>query len=1163
MRFCSSSNMNSIIDNLNDNYVVNHSILVGSISNLRLDKRQPHKSLLIDPDLKHPVYAMDTTVTCLVLKPENVLPFNVSNCKSLNIKHIFYLTSELDQPLVSVQLEKTSDDNTEFTVFILNIWTFCTYIMDALFFSTKFRDYSLYKNKRNVHRNLNKLMTDSIFIFDRLSYGLIHQLFYRYSNLYLTGGNKNMNHLLTSSEYQLSLKLHGMFKLSHDILSRVQSNKIPSNFYKVSSTTDDASLFSDYNHLKKDYPNVLDYGRTFKDYYESLDHEKTVIKDNNNLRRLKNDPNYQDKLRRYNQSLLLGLSLPNYLKKFKPSYSTLSTSNSRTHCYNQNLYNSLSTIISTPSISDPIQKSIHSHSATKNITDTSNKSSLVKQTTVTNIYFKSIKDIILNNLDTLEKGQLEIEELWFNMEKQFVTNQSLLRSSNRSIFNQCKEQLNLSFKKGILKRKFPSLYTYLNDVSYIYITYSIICSNYKHRSHINICVTVSQNIIYHIYKNKLKPRKDYKDISYRDFKNSVPLPDMIQLGWYFISLFCLDDLPYGPIFELRTRDVDKYLSLEHRPNYIMLNDNYIEWMMENRTVDPKNLPMISPPLPWSDTEYGGYLENSLLRDDLITGSALYHDHKNINRNKLYFAVNYLNNIKFNINTDLLDYLNSDGNILLETADETEKLDRHYLLALAESYKSCSFYLTTHADWRGRIYTQSFYLTYQGSDLNTALLEYSEGQYLTKDGLTSLYIYGASLYGLDKCNFEDRISWVLKNMDKIITMDIDFIRNASSPFTFASFCLVLKNISKNSKSLVKLPVFLDATCNGIQHISAIIQDIDLAKEVNLISDDKDDQIKDFYSKMVPIINKSLQDLGNKKLGFEIFKQIHLTRSDLKQAIMTLNYNVSLFGMKEQIGSQLGVEVTEKILEDNVGTPKKIFEYKGKESNGNSILLSEKHLFEIAKTVKKVIFSEHPILKEVYDYFKSVTKLLTSLNLPLIWFTPTGTTLIQKYKKAKSQKITVNNWNKVTSIRYVQYVDEINKVKQVNAIIPNIIHSLDASHLMCIIEDADRIGLKNVLSIHDCFGTHPNDLFKLNELVRENFIFLYSSSSFLKTFHNRLLQTIKDNNLKIIKKESPVVNGERVRYLVVSENSDQYFEIPLLPKRGKLNLELIRKSKYMIS
>ena len=101
---------------------------------------------------------------------------------------------------------------------------------------------------------------------------------------------------------------------------------------------------------------------------------------------------------------------------------------------------------------------------------------------------------------------------------------------------------------------------------------------------------------------------------------------MIQLGWYFISLSCLDDLPYGLIFELWTQDTDKYLSLEHHPNYLLLNENYKEWMMENRTVDPKNFPMISPPLAWSDSEYGGYLENRLIKEQIITRSALYHDH---------------------------------------------------------------------------------------------------------------------------------------------------------------------------------------------------------------------------------------------------------------------------------------------------------------------------------------------------------------------------------------------------------------------------------------------------------------------------------------------------------------------------------------------------------
>ena len=1167
MGMATASTVNSIIDKLNGIYVSNKYIIVGNISNLRIDKRQQHRSLINHPRSDLPVYAMDTSVTVLNLQPNDVLPFNVSNCKSMNVKNIFYISASagFDNNQGVVRLAKTPDDNTELTVFSLNIWTLITHISNALFFSTELSDlyYDDYGKKELKSRiELNKLMNDSLFIFSELSYNYIYHVFNKFSNIHLTGGNKNSNHLLTSSEYHLALRLRGMFKLSHESLSLSPSKKLPRNAYSVVSISDD-TLFSEYQDISKNHKDILECVSFFKDYYITSDAEKSEIRWDNMTRRLKNEPNYEEHLRRYRVNQNFNVPLPHHLRKFKPSYSTLATSNSMTNCSDQKLCNNLSTTISTPSIIYPIPKCIQNNPANNNITHLSNNTSLVNNLTVTNIYFKSIKDIILTNIDNLEKGQLEIEQLWFNMEKIFVTDQSLLRISNKVVLNHCNEQLNLSYQKGILKRKFPTLYTYLNDISNIYITYSIICSNYKHLSHINICVTVSQNIIYHIYKYKLKHRTDYKDISYTDFKNSILLPDKIQLGWYFISLFCLDDLPYGPIFELRTRDTDKYLSLEHRPNYLLLNENYKEWMMENRTIDPKNLPMISPPLAWSDSEYGGYLENRLIKEEIITGSALYHDHKIINREKLYLAVNYLNSIKFNINRDLLEYLNNteDGKILLETGNETENLDRYYLLTLAESYKSCSFYLTTNADWRGRIYTQSFYLTYQGSDINTALLEYSEGQYLTKDGLTSLYIYGASLYGLDKLNFEKRINWVLDNMEKIITMNIDFILKASSPFTFASFCLVLKQISQNSKTIVKIPVFLDATCNGIQHISAIIQDIDLAKEVNLLYDDKDDQIKDFYGKMIPIINNSLHDLGHTKLGFEIFKQIHLTRSDLKQAIMTLNYNVSLFGMKEQIGNQLGVEITEKILKDNGGTIKKHFDYKGKDNNGNIILLSEKHLFEIAKTVRKVIFSKHPVLKEVYDYFKSVTKLLVNLKLPIIWFTPTGTTLIQRYKKAKSQKITVNNWNKVTSIRYVQYVDETNKTKQVNAIIPNIIHSLDASHLMCIIEEANRIGLKNVLSIHDCFGTHPNDLFKLNELVRENFILLYSNSSFLKTFHNRLLQTIKDNNLKIIKK--PVVKGEPVKYLVVSENSDQYYEIPVLPKKGKLNLELIRKSKYMIS
>jgi len=44
---------------------------------------------------------------------------------------------------------------------------------------------------------------------------------------------------------------------------------------------------------------------------------------------------------------------------------------------------------------------------------------------------------------------------------------------------------------------------------------------------------------------------------------------------------------------------------------------------------------------------------------------------------------------------------------------------------------------------------------------------------------------------------------------------------------------MKELDKNPDYLVKLPVFLDATCSGIQHFAALLQDFELGSKVNLI------------------------------------------------------------------------------------------------------------------------------------------------------------------------------------------------------------------------------------------------------------------------------------------------------------------------------------------
>jgi len=78
---------------------------------------------------------------------------------------------------------------------------------------------------------------------------------------------------------------------------------------------------------------------------------------------------------------------------------------------------------------------------------------------------------------------------------------------------------------------------------------------------------------------------------------------------------------------------------------------------------------------------------------------------------------------------------------------------------------------------------------------------------------------------------------------------------------------------------------------------------------------------------------------------------------------------------------------------------------------------------------------------------------------------------------------------------EFENEINNRKQIQAIIPNIIHSLDASHLIKIINSVSRGHkdaryrvnyLKYIIPIHDCFGTLQNQLGLLEEMVKREYI-----------------------------------------------------------------------------
>lgn len=254
-------------------------------------------------------------------------------------------------------------------------------------------------------------------------------------------------------------------------------------------------------------------------------------------------------------------------------------------------------------------------------------------------------------------------------------------------------------------------------------------------------------------------------------------------------------------------------------------------------------------------------ESEEYQKDLVTGSQQ-HGHKFEYRNSfIYDCVNYLNNMKFSVNKELLNYLNSEGGYILDYY-KLHKI-KHYLnnlitLDIARTYKDEIFYLNVNLDWRGRIYTQSFYLDYQGNEFSLALLTLCGGERLTMVGMKNFYIYGANCYNEDNIQkkvFDERVKWVNRNLENIYSMKPEFILKAESPTLFAVFCLNMKKLRDNPQHPINIPVFLDATCSGIQHFAGMILDYDLAKEVNLLKSETGD-VKDFYKHSAPIINKAI-------------------------------------------------------------------------------------------------------------------------------------------------------------------------------------------------------------------------------------------------------------------------------------------------------------------
>ena len=531
-------------------------------------------------------------------------------------------------------------------------------------------------------------------------------------------------------------------------------------------------------------------------------------------------------------------------------------------------------------------------------------------------------------------------------------------------------------------------------------------------------------------------------------------------------------------------------------------------------------PMLCEPNDWTQDTSGGYLTNELRRLTSLVRSSIPKKRCLLLRESQALAMlNRLQRVPYRINSRILEIANfcmerriSVGKFRAEeptppppkpepweTAPDEEKLayrrartqieDRNSALAqknyrtaeavfVANKYREEVFWIPWSFDFRGRCYPIPTSLSPQGTDFDKSLIYFQEEGDVNEWWLA---FQVATTYGLDKAPLQDRIDWTRNNHDLIdlIASDpegtVDEWSQAEEPWCFLAAALEYSQcVIHKTKKTSGLPVSVDATCSGLQHLSALALDKTAAEMVNVVPTEKpSDGYAIVAEKAKEILPKHLHPLMNRKLT--------------KRTVMTTPYGVTENSARDYIRQEL----------------------KGVELERGELQAIVKAVYRFA--VREVFAG--PCASMAFIQKTAGTKIKEGSNT-LEWFTPSGFHVIQEYRKNESQPVStkllgqrVQTWlNKEWEERQI----DLNKAR--TAASPNLIHSLDASLLHLVFANWEY----PFTVIHDCVLGRSCDMDQMGKQIRDKFVEIYSQpvlQQWAESLGVEFDETVMQNTLNI--------------------------------------------------
>jgi DNA-dependent RNA polymerase len=401
-------------------------------------------------------------------------------------------------------------------------------------------------------------------------------------------------------------------------------------------------------------------------------------------------------------------------------------------------------------------------------------------------------------------------------------------------------------------------------------------------------------------------------------------------------------------------------------------------------------------------------------------------------------------------------------------------------SIARGLEEQPFWLDYQCDFRGRIYSLQ-YLNYYREDHVRALFNFANGLKLGPLGLSWLAVHCANCEGsTEKKSYPARREWVENNKATIKKIAADphgsfkIWREAEKPFQYVAACIELDAAWKNPKGFYShIPVSFDGSANGLQHLSILSLDEDAARRVNVIPRNEP---QDIYTDIFRLTRATVaadaadnvKEARRWRKRFDVLGDSK-TRKIVKRPVMTYAYSATPRGMTNQI-----LEAYDEVGDDE---------------------LDYKNAWYLAKTIRN---ETEQLLKgpaRIMKYLRDLAQHCHKDNRFLKYTTTSSFPFVNAYLKPNVKRIKLRSrrGKGVVAVDYkvaVGWKPEIRKIKAMNSAAPNLVHAMDAAHLvLTVILAMEIFKINDILTVHDCYACHAAVADNLHNAIRKSLVWVH--------------------------------------------------------------------------